>query len=55
MPSGCSDLLTSPVIRTTFQEILIVTAQLLTQAVWKRFSYPNNCKQPGEMDLDATG
>jgi hypothetical protein len=27
----------------------------LTQAVWKRFSYPNNCKQPGVMDLDATG
>jgi hypothetical protein len=26
-----------------------------TQAVWKRFSYPNNCKQPGVMDLDATG
>jgi hypothetical protein len=25
------------------------------QAVWKRFSYPNNCKQPGVMDLDATG
>jgi hypothetical protein len=29
--------------------------QLLTQAVWKRFSYPNNCKQPAVMDLDATG
>ena len=28
---------------------------LQTQAVWKRFSYPNNCKQPGVMDLDATG
>jgi hypothetical protein len=28
---------------------------LLTQAVWKRFSYPNNCKQPGAMDLEATG
>jgi len=27
---------------------------LLTQAVWKRFSYPNNSKQPGVMDLDAT-
>jgi hypothetical protein len=27
---------------------------LMTQAVWKRFSYPNNCKQPGVMDLDAT-
>jgi hypothetical protein len=25
------------------------------QAVWKRFSYPNNCKQPGAMDLEATG
>jgi hypothetical protein len=28
---------------------------LLTQAVWKRFSYPHNCKQPGVMDLDAAG
>jgi hypothetical protein len=28
---------------------------LMTQAVWKRFSYPNNCKQQGVMDLDATG
>jgi hypothetical protein len=27
----------------------------LTQAVWKRFSYPNSCKQTGAMDLDATG
>jgi hypothetical protein len=27
----------------------------LTQAVWKRFSYPDSCKQPGAMDLDATG
>jgi len=27
---------------------------LLTQAVWKRFSSPKNCKQPGAMDLDAT-
>jgi hypothetical protein len=26
-----------------------------TQAVWKRFSYPNNCKQPGAMDLGAIG
>jgi hypothetical protein len=26
----------------------------LTQAVWKRFSSPKNCKQPGAMDLDAT-
>jgi len=26
-----------------------------TQAVWKRFSYPNNCKQPGAMDLEAIG
>ena len=25
------------------------------QAVWKRFSYPNNCKQPGAMDLEETG
>jgi hypothetical protein len=24
------------------------------QAVWKRFSSPKNCKQPGAMDLDAT-
>jgi|HubBroStandDraft_5_1064220.scaffolds.fasta_scaffold33477_1 hypothetical protein len=30
-------------------------ALLLTQAVWKRFSYPNNYKQPGVMDLDAIG
>ena len=28
---------------------------VLTQAVWKRFSYPNNCKQPGAMDLEETG
>ena len=28
--------------------------RLLTQAVWKRFSSPKNCKQPGAMDLDAT-
>jgi len=27
---------------------------LWVQAVWKRFSYPNNCKQPGVMDLDPT-
>jgi hypothetical protein len=27
----------------------------MTQAVWKRFSYPNNCKQPGAMDLEAIG
>jgi hypothetical protein len=27
----------------------------IIQPVWKRFSYPNNCKQPGVMDLDATG
>jgi hypothetical protein len=26
----------------------------MTQAVWKRFSSPKNCKQPGAMDLDAT-
>jgi len=26
----------------------------MAQAVWKRFSYPNNSKQPGVMDLDAT-
>jgi len=26
----------------------------MIQAVWKRFSYPNNSKQPGVMDLDAT-
>jgi hypothetical protein len=24
------------------------------QAVWKRFSYPNNWKEPGAMDLEAT-
>ena len=29
-----------------------VKTTLLTQAVWKRFSYR---KQPGVMDLDATG
>jgi hypothetical protein len=28
--------------------------RLLTQAVWKRFSSPKNCKQPGAMDLYAT-
>jgi hypothetical protein len=28
--------------------------RLLTQAVWKRFSSPNNCTQPGAVDLDAT-
>jgi len=28
---------------------------LWVQAVWKRFSYPNNCKQQGVIDLDATG
>jgi hypothetical protein len=27
----------------------------LTQTVWKRFSYPNNYKQLGAMDLEATG
>ncbi len=27
---------------------------LTVQAVWKRFSSPKNCKQPGAMDLDAT-
>ena len=26
----------------------------LTQPVWKRFSYPNEYKQPGVKDLDAT-
>ena len=31
------------------------TRQLMPQAVWKRFSYPNNCGQPGVMDLDAIG
>jgi hypothetical protein len=25
------------------------------QAVWKRFSYPNNWKEPGAMNLEATG
>jgi hypothetical protein len=25
------------------------------QAVWKRFSYPNSCKQPGAMDIDVIG
>jgi hypothetical protein len=28
--------------------------KLLTQPVWKRFSYPNEYKQPGVKDLDAT-
>jgi hypothetical protein len=28
---------------------------LWVQAVWKLFSHPNNCKQPGVMDLDAIG
>jgi len=27
---------------------------LWVQAVWKRFSSPKNCTQPGAMDLDAT-
>jgi hypothetical protein len=31
------------------------TCPLRVQTVWKRFSYPNNCKQPGAMDLEATG
>jgi hypothetical protein len=35
--------------------ILRAAGPLLTQAVWKRFSYPNNYKQPGVMDLDAIG
>jgi hypothetical protein len=26
----------------------------LAEAVWKRFSSPNNCMQPGAVDLDAT-
>jgi hypothetical protein len=30
------------------------SGQLLTQPVWKRFSYPNEYKQPGVKDLDAT-
>jgi hypothetical protein len=25
------------------------------QAVWKRFSYPNNWTEPGAMNLEATG
>lgn len=25
----------------------------MTQAVWKRFSPPKNCTQPGAIDLDA--
>jgi len=32
-----------------------VPPALRVQAVWKRFSYPNNCKQQGVIDLDATG
>ena len=27
---------------------------LRVQPVWKRFSYPNEYKQPGVKDLDAT-
>jgi hypothetical protein len=27
---------------------------VLNQAVWKRFSSPKTCKQPGAMNLDAT-
>jgi hypothetical protein len=27
---------------------------LMTQPVWKRFSSPKNCTQPGAMSLDAT-
>ena len=30
------------------------SGRLLTQPVWKRFSYPNEYKQPGVKDLDAT-
>jgi len=28
---------------------------LRVQAVWKRFSHPNNRKQPGVIELEATG
>ena len=36
-----------------FREIFCVVL-VLTQPVWKRFSYPNEYKQPGVKDLDAT-
>jgi hypothetical protein len=32
-----------------------VQCPLRVQAVWKHFSYPNNCEQPGVMDRDAIG
>jgi len=39
----------------TGRSVDIAKSSFLTQAVWKRFSYPNNCKQQGVIDLDATG
>jgi hypothetical protein len=38
----------------TGSEQRTIKVMRLTQAVWKRFSSPKNCKQPGAMDLDAT-
>ena len=37
----------------TGSRLPMVKTTRLTQAVWKRFSYPNNCKQLGAIDLDA--
>ena len=34
--------------------VVDVPVRFGVQAVWKRFSYPNNCRQPGAMDLEAT-
>jgi hypothetical protein len=49
-----ADLILQPKVRFA-PEAAFPGSQLLTQPVWKRFSYPNNCRQPGVMDLDATG
>jgi len=34
--------------------VLHTALPLWVQAVWKRFSSPKNCTQPGAMGLDAT-
>jgi hypothetical protein len=34
--------------------LLVRRCPLRVQPVWKRFSYPNEYKQPGVKDLDAT-
>jgi hypothetical protein len=48
----------SPHVRCRGQCRHAIQAEALlfwTQTVWKRFSYPNNYKQLGAMDLEATG